>query len=133
MKLISCAKHDLMVAAHQFLFEKTSKDYSNKMWAVTERNDIVTEKQAIVKSADTCDSFFHIMLKYFPEFAKGDATPAKLRHMLARFSAVNCVSLTEVSNYSYFHLFIIIVSSHFKIYINFQYPFLDIFHIPMST
>ena len=79
MKLISCVKHDLMGAAHQFLFEKTPKDFINKMWTVIERNDIVMEKQAIAESADTCDSFFHIMLKYFPEFT----TPGKLHHMLA--------------------------------------------------
>ena len=83
MKSISCVKHDLMVAAHQFLFGKTMKDYINKMWAAIERNDIVMEKQTIVESADTCDSFFHIKLKYFPGFAKGDATPTKLHHMLA--------------------------------------------------
>ena len=83
MKFISCVKHNLMVAAHQFLFEKTLKDYINKMWAVIEKNDIVMEKQAIAERADTCDSFFYIMLKYFPKFAKGEATPAKLHCMLA--------------------------------------------------
>ena len=53
------------------------------MWAVIQKNDIAVEKQAIVESADTCDSFFHIMLKYFPKFAEGNATPTKVRHMLA--------------------------------------------------
>ena len=52
MKSISCVKHDLMVAAHQFLFEKTSKDYVNKIWVVIEKN-ILIEKQAIVASAET--------------------------------------------------------------------------------
>ena len=83
MTSMSCVKHDLMIAAHQFLFEKTPKDYINKIWAVIEKNDILIEKRATAASAETSKSFFEILLKYFPEFAAGDGSPAKLRHMLA--------------------------------------------------
>ena len=41
---ISCVKHNLIIAAHQFLFEKTPKDYINKIWAVIEKFDILIEK-----------------------------------------------------------------------------------------
>ena len=90
MTSISCVKHDLMVAAHQFLFEKIPKDYINKMWVVIEKNDKLVEKQAIEASAETSESFFNIMIKYFPEFLEGDGSPSKLCKMLASFSSVNC-------------------------------------------
>ena len=83
MASISCDKHDLMVAAHQFLFEKTPKDYLNKIWAIIQKNDILVEKTALAASVETSESFFHVMLKYFPEFSTGDRTPSKLHHMLA--------------------------------------------------
>ena len=121
MKSISCVKHDLMVAAHQFLFEKTLKDYVNKIWAVIEKNNILIEKQAIAVSAETSESFFEIMLKYLPEFATGDGSPYKLCHMLACFCAVNCISFSEVSN-----LLIILYLSgrgYHDDNMNFQYSF----------
>ena len=128
MTLMSCVKHDLMIAAHQFLFEKTRKDYINKIWAVIEKNDILIEKQAIATSAETSESFFEILLKYFPEFAAGDGSPAKLRCMLAQFCSVNCISFAAVSYLSCTHLlmctnFQSICSTYFQINSNFQYPF----------
>ena len=118
MKSISCVKHDLMVAAHQFLFKKTPKDYVNKIWAVIEKNNILIEKQAIVVSAETSESFFDIMLKYFLEFAAGDGSPHKLHHMLACFCVVNCISFSEV-------LFILYLSGwgYHDDNMNFQYSF----------
>ena len=83
MTSISCVKHDLMIAAHQFLFKKILKDYVNKMWAVIEKNDILIEKQVIVASAEISESFFDIMLNNFLEFATGDGSPSKLCCMLA--------------------------------------------------
>ena len=124
MKSISCVKHDLMIAAHQFLFEKTLKDYVNKIWAVIEKNDILIEKQAIVASAETSESFFEIMLKYFLEFAEGDGSPSKLCHMLAQFCAVNCISFAEFFMYSLaFRLSIPTLDDD---NMNFQYSFLDV-------
>ena len=102
MTSISCVKHDLMVAAHQFLFGKMPREYINKMWVVIEKNDILFEKQAIETSAETSKSFFNIMIKYFPEFSEGDGSPSKLCQMLACFSAVNCISFAEVSNFQIF-------------------------------
>ena len=106
MTSISCVKHDLMVTAHQFLFEKMPKDYINKMWVVIEKNDILVEKQAIAASAETSEPFFNILIKYFPEFLEGDGSPSKLCWMLAHFSAVNCISFTEVSNFKIFISFL---------------------------
>ena len=103
MTSISCIKHDLMIAAHLFLFEKSPKDYINKLWSVIEYNNLLVEKEAITASAEDTQSFFNIMLKYFPEFSDGTGSPYKLCRMLAQFSAVNCVSFSEVS---ICHLFI---------------------------
>ena len=121
LKSISCVKHDLTVAAHQFLFKKTPKDYVNKIWAVIEKNNILIEKQAIVVSAETSESFFDIMLKYFPEFTAGDGSPYKLCCMLVHFCAVNCISLSEVNNL----LFILYLSGrgYYDDNINFQCSF----------
>ena len=105
MTSISCVKHDLMIAAHLFLFEKSPKDYINKLWAVIKSNKLLVEKQAIAASADDPESFFTIMVKFFPKFADGSGSPYKLQHMLARFSAVNCISFSEVSICLLFVLF----------------------------
>ena len=105
MMSISCVKHDLMIVAHLFLFEKSPKDYINKLWAVIESNKLLVEKQAIAASADDPESFFTIMVKFFPEFADGSGSPYKLQHMLACFSAVNCISFSEVSICLLFVLF----------------------------
>ena len=97
MKSISCVKHNLMIAAHLFLFEESPKDYINKLWSVIEDNNLLDEKEAITARAEDTESFFNIMLKYFPEFSDGTGSPYKLRRMLTWFSAVNCVSFSEVS------------------------------------
>ena len=97
MTSISCVKHDLMIAAHLFLFEKSPKDYINKLWPVIQDNKLLIEKQAIAASADDPESFFTIMVKFFPEFSDGTRSPYKLQQMLARFTPVNCISFSEVS------------------------------------
>ena len=66
MMSISCIKHDLMIAAHQFLFEKSPNDYLNKLWSVIQKNKLLVEKQAIAASAEDPELFFTIKLKYFP-------------------------------------------------------------------
>ena len=86
-----------MIAAHLFLFEKSSKDYINRLWSVIENNKLLIEKQAIAVSADDPESFFTIMVKFFPEFTDGSRSPDKLWWMLAHFSAVSCISFSEVS------------------------------------
>ena len=105
MTFISCVKHDLMVTDHQFLFEKMPKGYINKMWAVIEKNDILVEKHVIEASAETSQLFFNIAIKYFPEFLEGDGFPSKLCQMLECFSAVNCISFAEVSNFQIYLFF----------------------------
>ena len=94
---ISCVKHDLMIVAHLFLFEKSPKDYINKLWSLIENNKLLIKKQAIAASANDPESFFTIMVKFFPEFADGSRSPYKLQRMLAHFSAVNFISFSEVS------------------------------------
>ena len=91
-----------MIAAHIFLFEKSPKDHINKLWSVIENNKLLIKKQAIAASADDPESFFTIMVKFFPEFSDGTRSPYKLQQMLARFSAVNCISFSEGSIFSYF-------------------------------
>ena len=105
MTSIFCVKHDLMITAHLFLFEKSPKDYINKLWAVIQSNELLVEKQAIAASADDPESFFIIMVKFFPKFTDGSGSPYKLWHMLAHFSAVNCISFSEVSICLLFVLF----------------------------
>ena len=64
MTSISCIKHDLMIAAHQFLFKKSPKDYINKLWSVIQKNNLLVEKQAIAASTEDPESFFTIMLSF---------------------------------------------------------------------
>ena len=75
MTSISCVKHNLMIAAHLFPFEKSPKYYINKLWSVIEDNNLLVEKGAITASAEDTESFFNIMLKYFPEFSDGTGSP----------------------------------------------------------
>ena len=96
MTSISCIKHDLMIAAHQFLCEKSPKDYTNKLWSVIQKNNLLVEKQAIAASTEDPESFFTIMLKFFLEFSDGSGSPYKPHCMLAHFSAVNCIAFSEV-------------------------------------
>ena len=78
----------ILDVSHQ---QKSPKDYINKLWSVIEDNNLLVEKEAITASAEDTESFFNIMLKYFPEFSDGTGSPYKLHRMLAQFSAVNCV------------------------------------------
>ena len=53
------------------------------------------------------DSFFHIMIQYFPELQSGEdeiCCVDKLRRILAWFAAVNCVTFAEV-NFLLFFMF----------------------------
>ena len=127
MTSISCVKHNLMIAAHLFLFGKSPKDYINKLWSVIEDNNLLVEKEAITASAEDTESFFNIMLKYIPEFLDGTGSPYKLHRMLAWFSAVNCVSFSEVS---ICHLFTHIL---FLGFIFFIFHFQVTFTVPLSV
>ena len=97
MMSISCTKHDLVIAAHQFLFKKSPKDYINKLWSAIQKNNLLVEKQAIAASTKDPELFFTIMLKFFLEFSDSSGSPYKLPCMLAHFSSMNCISFSEVS------------------------------------
>ena len=55
-----------MIAAHLFLFEKSPKDYINKLWSVIEDNNLLVEKEAITASAEDTRVIIQYNTEVFP-------------------------------------------------------------------
>ena len=94
--------------AHDFLDLKPTKDFTLKLWNGLERSNCLVDQESLEAFGHIeSDSFFCIMIQYFPELQSGEDEihcVDKLRHILARFAAVNCVTFAEV-NFLLFFMF----------------------------
>ena len=98
-----------MKMVHDFLWLKPTKDFTLKLWNGLEKCNCLVDRESLEGFGQIeSDSFFHIMLQYFPELQSCEEEIRcvdKLRHILVWFVAVNCVAFTEVN----FLLFFILV------------------------
>ena len=97
-----------MKTKHDFLGLKPTKDFTLKLWNGLERSNCLVDRESLEAFGHIeSDSFFCIMIQYFPELQSGEdeiRCVDKLRHILAQFAAVNCVTFTEV-NFLLFFMF----------------------------
>ena len=112
-------KVDKMKMVHDFLWLKPTKDFTLKLWDGLEKCNCLVDRESL-EGFDQIelDSFCCILLQYFHELqsSKEEICCAnKLRHILVRFAAVNCVALAEVT---FFLLFFILVPTQIIISMN---------------
>ena len=97
-----------MKMAHDSLGLKPTKDFTLKLWNGLERSNCLVDRESLEAFGHIeSDSFFCIMIQYLPELQSGEDEihcVDKLRRILARFAAVNCVTFTEV-NFLLFFMF----------------------------
>ena len=105
---ITNVKVEKMKTAHDFLALKPTKDFTLKLWNGLQRSNCLVDRESLEAFGHIeSDSFFHIMIQYFPKLQSGEDEihcVDKLRCILAQFAAVNHVTFTEV-NFLLFFMF----------------------------
>ena len=96
---ITNVKVDKMKTAHGL---RPTKDFTLKLWHGLEKCNSTLDRDSLEGFLQfESDSFSCIMIRYFPELQSSEESEIccaeKLRHILAHFAAVNCVSFTEVN------------------------------------
>ena len=107
---ITNIKVDKMKTVHDFLGLKPTKDFTLKLWNGLEKCDCLVDRDSLEGFGQIeSDSFFHIMLQYFPDLQSWSdesdiRSVEKLRCILAWYVAVNYIAFAEVNVFIILHL-----------------------------